>query len=195
MTDPHPSHDPAEHGVPHRGEDRRDGDSGRMPARTGGEPRPQRPLVTKVGVAALTLLLLFFAGMAVFSAFGFIMAPQPVAKLIGVAVLGVVVVGMWALWRELRFGLLSERMASLLAAEGSLPADDLPRSPGGRIDRAAADAQFETYRIEAEAAPQSWRAWYRLGLAYDASGDRRRARGAIHTACRLFSEDSRAARG
>lgn len=165
------------------------------PARTGGEPRPQRPLLTKVGVAALTLLLLFFAGIAVYSAVGFIMAPQPVAKFIGVAVIGVVIVGLWALWRELRFGLLSERMAAILAAEGNLPVDDLPRSPGGRIDRAAADAEFETYRIETEAAPQSWRAWYRLGLAYDASGDRRRARGAIFTACRLFTEDARAVRG
>ena len=165
------------------------------PARTGGQPRPQRPMVTKVGVAALTLLVLFFAVVAVYSAVGFIMAPQPVAKVIGGAVIGVVAVGLWALWREIRFGILSERMAAILAAEGSLPVDDLPRSPGGRIDRSAADAQFETYRIETEAAPQSWRAWYRLGLAYDASGDRRRARSAIFTAGRLFTEDSRAARG
>lgn len=183
MTDPRTPHDPA------------DDASRTSPSRTGGQPRPQRPWLTKVGVAALTLLLLFFAVIAVYSAVGFILAPQPVAKAIGVAVLAVVAVGMWTLWRELRFGLLSERMAAILAAEGNLPADDLPRSPGGRIDRAAADAQFETYRIEAEAAPQSWRAWYRLGLAYDASGDRRRARGAIHTAGRLFTEDARAARG
>ena len=181
MTDPHTPADDADR-------------TGAAPVRTGGEPRPPRPLVTKVGVAALTLLLLFFAVIAVYSAVGFIMAPQPVAKAIGVAVLGVVAVGMWTLWRELRFGLLSERMAAILAAEGNLPVDDLPRTPGGRVDRAAADAEFETYRIEAEAAPGSWRAWYRLGLAYDASGDRRRARGAVHTAGRLFTADARAAR-
>jgi Flp pilus assembly protein TadD len=33
--------------------------------------------------------------------------------------------------------------------------------------------------------PASWRAWFRLGLAYDASGDRRRARGAIRRAIAL----------
>lgn len=185
MTDPHTPHEPAD------APDRRDAATGTA---TGGEPRPQRPLLTKVGVASVTLLLLFFAGVAVYSAIGFVMAPQPVAKLIGVAVLGIVAVGLWSLWREIRFGLRSERMAAILAAEGNLPVDDLPRSPGGRIDRASADAEFETYRIEAEAAPQSWRAWYRLGLAYDASGDRRRARGAIHTAGRLFTEDARAVR-
>lgn len=165
------------------------------PGADAGAARPPRPLLTKAGVAALTLLLLFFAAVAVYSAVGFILAPQPVAKAIGVAVLGVVAVGLWTLWRELRFGVLSEQMAAALAAEGNLPVDDLPRSAGGRIDRAAADAQFETYRVEAEAAPQSWRAWYRLGLAYDASGDRRRARAAVHTAGRLYAEDRRAARG
>ena len=75
--------------------------------------------------------------------------------------------------------------ARILEAEGGLPVDDLPRSPGGRIDRAAADAQFETYRIEAEAAPDDWRARYRLSLAYDASGDRTRAREAAREAVRL----------
>ena len=34
------------------------------------------------------------------------------------------------------------RLADQLEAEGWLPEDDLPRSPGGRIDREAADAQF-----------------------------------------------------
>jgi len=36
-----------------------------------------------------------------------------------------------------------------------------------------------------EAHPDDWRAWYRLGLAYDASGDRRRARGAVRQAIQL----------
>ena len=36
-----------------------------------------------------------------------------------------------------------------------------------------------------EAAPEDWRAWFRLGLAYDASGDRRRARKAIIRAISL----------
>jgi Flp pilus assembly protein TadD len=51
--------------------------------------------------------------------------------------------------------------------------------------RAAADEQFPRYQAEVTAAPESWRAWFRLGLAYDASGDRRRARHAIRTAISL----------
>ena len=130
--------------------------------------------------------MLLFSVVAVLSAIGFIQAPQPVAKALGVAVLMVVAVGLWTLYREIRFGISMERMGRTLESEGALPADDLPRSPGGRVDRAAADAQFETYRTEAEAAPQDWRSWYRLALAYDASGDRTRARGTMRRAAGMF---------
>jgi ABC-type nickel/cobalt efflux system permease component RcnA len=140
---------------------------------------------TKIGVVAIVALMLLFAVVAVFSAVGFLQAPQPIAKLLGVAVLGIVAVGLWTLWRELRFGLAMERLGRTLEAEGGLPADDLPRSAAGRIDRAAADAQFETFRAEADAAPHDWRSWYRLSLGYDASGDRSRARRAMRDAIRL----------
>jgi ABC-type nickel/cobalt efflux system permease component RcnA len=140
---------------------------------------------TKIGVVAIVSLMLLFAVVAVFSAIGFLQAPQPIAKLLGVAVLGIVAVGLWTLWRELRFGLAMERLGRTLEAEGGLPADDLPRSAAGRIDRAAADAQFETFRAEADAAPHDWRSWYRLSLGYDASGDRSRARRAMRDAIRL----------
>ncbi|MCT2088274.1 hypothetical protein M3D92_03025 [Micrococcus terreus] len=141
---------------------------------------------TKLWVAGVIALMLLFSVVAVLSAIGFIQAPQPVAKALGVAVLMVVAVGLWTLYREIRFGISMERMGRTLESEGALPADDLPRSPGGRVDRAAADAQFETYRTEAEAAPQDWRSWYRLALAYDASGDRTRARGTMRRAAGMF---------
>jgi Flp pilus assembly protein TadD len=51
--------------------------------------------------------------------------------------------------------------------------------------RAVADEEFPRYKAEVEAEPGSWRAWFRLGLAYDASGDRRRARWALREAIRL----------
>jgi Flp pilus assembly protein TadD len=54
--------------------------------------------------------------------------------------------------------------------------------PSGRVDRAAADARFAERRAEVEAAPDDWRRWYRLALAYDDAGDRRRARAAMRTA-------------
>ena len=125
---------------------------------------------TKLWVGGVIALMLLFSVVATVSAVGFIQAPQPLAKALGVAVLMVVAVGLWTLYREIRFGVAMERMGRTLETEGGLPVDDLPRSPGGRVDRAAADAQFEHYRTEAEAAPEDWRSWYRLALAYDARG-------------------------
>ena len=78
-------------------------------------------------------------------------------------------------------------MANILADEGGLPVDDLPRTPGGRIVRGAADAQFPAYQAEVEAAPEEWRAWFRLSCAYDAAGDRKRARSAMRQAGKLFT--------
>ena len=55
----------------------------------------------------------------------------------------------------------------------------------GSRDPVAADLEFPKYQAEVEAAPDSWQAWLRLGLAYDASGDRRRARWATRKAIAL----------
>ncbi|MFI7060840.1 hypothetical protein ACIBL3_07655 [Kribbella sp. NPDC050124] len=105
-----------------------------------------------------------------------------VAVGLGVAVLVIPVLGAFLVWRELQFGRRTEILARELEAAGGLPVDDLPRRPSGRVDRAAADVAFEKYRAEAEAAPDDWRVWFRLSTAYDAAGDRRRARASMRTA-------------
>jgi hypothetical protein len=110
-----------------------------------------------------------------------------VPVLLGLALLALPLVGLWAVIREWRFGGTTEAMARDLDARGQLPVDDLPRSPGGRIDRAAADAEFERFRREVDAEPESWAAWFRLALGYDAAGDRRRARAAMRRAAELHS--------
>ena len=110
-----------------------------------------------------------------------------VGVLLGLALLALPAVGLWAVLRELSFGRTTERMARELEARGLLPADDLPRSRGGRIDRSAADAWFEGFRREVDERPSSWEAWFRMALGYDAAGDRRRARAAMRRAAELHA--------
>lgn len=112
--------------------------------------------------------------------------PNWVAKLMGAAYLVLPAIGAYLLIRELLFGTGMQKMARQLEAEGGLPEDTLARTPGGRIDRADADAHFEEFKSQAEADLENWRVWYRLSLAYDASGDRRRARSAMRKALTLF---------
>ncbi|GAA1653702.1 hypothetical protein GCM10009744_52300 [Kribbella alba] len=107
---------------------------------------------------------------------------DPVAVVLGVAVLVIPVLGACLVWREFRFGHRTEALARELEEAGGLPVDDLPRRPSGRIDRGAADAAFTKYKEEAEAAPDDWKVWFRLSTAYDAAGDRKRARSSMRTA-------------
>ena len=119
-----------------------------------------------------------------------VMSGQPVLIIMGLALVILPVVGAWALFRELRFGIVSARLVRQLEHEGNLPVDDLPHTPSGRTVRAAADEEFPAFAAEVDAAPESWRAWFRLGLAYDASGDRKRARESIRTAIALYKKSA-----
>lgn len=139
----------------------------------------------KIAVGLLAALTLLFAFLALWSALAFIIADSWIANVLGFAVVAIVIFGIWALAREIRFGANTEKLARILESEGKLPEDNLPRLRG-RIDRQAADKEFATYRDETEADPDNWRSWYRLGLAYDASGDRKRARAALRDAITIY---------
>lgn len=110
--------------------------------------------------------------------------------LLGAAVLVFGFFGAWFLVREIRFGFATERLARRLDDEGGLrqeEVDALPRSPGGRVDRAAADRLFERRKAQTEADREDWRAWYRLAVAYSAAKDNSRARAAMRHAIRLHA--------
>jgi hypothetical protein len=139
----------------------------------------------RLAVIPMALLLAFYLVLVGWRAVLFVMSGDPVGILIGVALMILPLIGLWALVLELRFGRRSELLVRRLEGEGGLPVEELPTRPSGRPLRAAADAEFPRFKAEVDAAPDDWRAWFRLGLAYDASGDRRRARGAIRTAIAL----------
>lgn len=137
------------------------------------------------GVLLMALVLALYLGLVVARAIAFLASGQAVGVAIGVALLVLPLIGAHLLVRELLFGLRATRLTRRLGAEGPLPGDDLPRRASGRADRAAADAAFLPYAEAAEAHPDDWRAWLRLGLAYDLAGDRRRARAAVRRAIAL----------
>lgn len=139
----------------------------------------------RVAVVLMALLLVFYLALVGWRAVLFLLSGELVGIVIGAALIVLPVIGAWALTRELLFGFSSGRLVGLLGDEGELPVEELPTRPSGRSFREAADAEFPKFQAEVDAAPEDWRAWFRLGLAYDASGDRRRARRAIRTAIAL----------
>jgi hypothetical protein len=140
---------------------------------------------TKVAVAVMVAFLALYLVFAVRYGLVLIGVGEPVAVGLGLALFVLPLIAAWALVTELLFAVRAEQLGVRLEAEGGLPTDELPLRPSGRIDPAAAAAVFPAYQAATEAAPDDWRAWFRLGLAYDAAGDRRRARWATREAIRL----------
>ncbi len=133
-------------------------------------------------MAALLGVYLVFAA---WRGIDFIRAGGAVPVLLGAAILVLPLIGLWALVREWRFGQATQALGAELADRGELPIDDLPRRPSGRPVREAADARFAEVRARVEADPDAWERWFELAVAYDASGDRRRARSAMRRAIAL----------
>ncbi|MFD7438987.1 hypothetical protein [Streptomyces sp. NPDC059861] len=103
----------------------------------------------------------------------------------GVAVLVLPVIGLWFLWKNTQFVRRANRLAAELDAEGGLPVDELKRLPSGRVDRDSADEVFARRKAETEAAPEDWRTWFRLAVAYQDARDTPRARKAMQRAIAL----------
>jgi len=141
-------------------------------------------MTARAGAILMAALLAVYVALVGWRAVQFVATGESVAVAMGIALLVLPVIAAWALWREIMFGVRSQAIVRRLEAEGGLDLG-IPLLPSGRPERAAADAAFPAFRAAAEAAPDSWRAWLRLGLAYDAAGDRRRARSAVRRAITL----------
>jgi hypothetical protein len=128
-----------------------------------------------IGFMCLALVVYFL--MLGRIAMAFITSGRPAAIGLGLALMGLPLIGIWVMVSTLRAGLAHQRLARIAREEGmELDVSSLPRMPSGRIERDAADALFTTVRDELNADPENWRRWYRLARAYDYAGDRGRAR-------------------
>lgn len=150
---------------------------------------------SKVVIAVMVVVLVFYAGLIGFKGLALLGSGSAVGVGLGVALLVLPLLALGLVWREIEFGRRSAQLAAVLEHEGGLPVDDLPRRASGRVDRAAADEAFVRMRTETEADPGSWRSWYRLALAYDAAGDRTRARGAVRHAIELAHPEENQSHG
>jgi len=148
----------------------------------------------RIGVAVMAVMLALYIVLVAQRGWMLLMSGEPIGVAMGVALFVLPVVAAWALGRELWFGVRAQQIGRRLESEGGLPDETVSVRPSGRPLREEADALFPRYRAEVEAAPDDWRAWYRLALAYDAAGDRRRARAAVRKAIAL-ERTSRTTRG
>jgi cytochrome c-type biogenesis protein CcmH/NrfG len=145
-----------------------------------------RSVRIQLAIAFMCLALLVYLALLGRAAVLMIGSGRAVAVVLGVALLILPAVGLWAMVATLRAGFAHQKLARLIAEDGmELDVSALPRRPSGRIERAAADALFDTVRNELRSDPDDWRRWYRLARAYDYAGDRGRAREAMKRAVEL----------
>ncbi|GAA1016398.1 hypothetical protein STXM2123_4851 [Streptomyces sp. F-3] len=139
----------------------------------------------KITYCVTAAVLVFYFGLVGSRGVLLIRAGTPVTVSFGIAVLILPVIGLWFLWKNTRFVRDANRLAAELDAEGGLPVDELKRTPSGRIDRDSADEVFARRKAETEAAPDDWRTWFRLAIAYHDARDPQRARKAMQRAIDL----------
>lgn len=147
----------------------------------------------KLGAALTVLVMVMVSGAMLATAGSLLTTGDPVQVGVGVGIVLLVVVGLVLVAGEVRLGAESARLARRLEAEGGLPYDPpgVVRLASGRLEKDDADVVFEQRRAEVEAAPDDWRAWWRLAAAYGDARDPRRGRRAMRKAVSL----ERASRG
>lgn len=146
----------------------------------------RRTLYVQLIIAFMCVAMVAYLVMLGRVAVAMIGSGRAAAAGLGLALLILPVIGLWAMIATLRAGFAYQRLARLIAEDGlDIDASALPRRASGRIQRDATDALFAAVRTELEDDADDWRRWYRLARAYDYAGDRRRAREAMKTALQL----------
>jgi len=133
-------------------------------------------------MSALVLVYLVLVGERSVALIG---SGEAVGVAIGSLMIFLPAVAFWAIAMELRFGLRIEKLGKILTEKNQWPAFNFELRPSGRPTKESAQNVFDTYRQAVEQDEENWEKWFALGLAYDAAGDRPRARKSMRQAIAL----------
>ena len=111
--------------------------------------------------------------------------PNPVAIAMGVGMLVFPVFAIWAILREIKFGIDAEKITKR-ALSIELPELELVLRPSGRATKESAAHAFDSVKKNFD--ESQWTQWLLLSEAYEASGDRKRARESMRKAISLANQ-------
>ena len=86
----------------------------------------------RLAALLMALILLVYLVLVVQRAVLLIASGSGVGIAMGVALIILPFIAAWAIGRELLFGARTEKLVKLMAAEGTLPVEDLPHRASGR---------------------------------------------------------------
>ena len=139
----------------------------------------------KFSAFVMGMLTLVYVGLLANTGITLLGINEPVAKTMGALILVFPLFAIWLTIREFIFGMKVEKLATEIENAGQWPAFEFDYRPSGRPTRQSADRVFAEFAKAAELKPADPQVWFALGLAYDAAGDRSRARRAMRKALAL----------
>lgn len=139
----------------------------------------------KLGAVVMTALLIVYLALVGERSFALIATEDPVAVAIGYLMLFIPAIALWGIVMELRFGMRIEKLGKVLQIENAWPRFEFELRPSGRPTKDSAQLVFHKFSERVRQDESNWRSWFALGLAYDAAGDRPRARKAMRQAIKL----------
>jgi len=139
----------------------------------------------KFGALVMSALVLMYLVLVADRSFALVGSGEPIGIAIGSLMLFLPAVAFWGIYMELRFGLRIEKLGELLKKDNAWPQFPFELKPSGRPTKESAREVFEQFRKNVVSDQTNWKVWFALGLAYDAAGDRARARKAMRQAITL----------
>jgi cytochrome c-type biogenesis protein CcmH/NrfG len=141
-------------------------------------------MITKIWVGLMLALTLFYVFTLLGRGIILLQEPSLIAVAMGLAILVLPLVALWALFAELQFGLKAQRLSRRLIAL-DIPGLDLELRASGRATKDSANKELERIQDAVTKDPKNWSLWFQLGEAHDAAGERKNARAAIRQAILL----------
>ena len=139
----------------------------------------------KLSAVVMGVLTLIYVALLANTGFTLIAMDSGVAKAMGTLILVFPILAIWLTFMEFRFAVQLEKLTDKISADGNFPQLTFEYRPIGRATKASAAIVFEEYAKKVAADEGNYLNWFALGLAYDAAGDRRRARAAMRRALKL----------
>ena len=141
-------------------------------------------MITKIWVGLMLALTLFYVFTLLGRGIILLQEPSLIAVAMGLAILVLPLVALWALFAELQFGLKAQRLSRRFIAL-DIPGLDLDLRASGRATKDSANKELERIQDAVNRDPENWSLWFQLGEAHDAAGERKNARAAIRKAILL----------
>jgi hypothetical protein len=144
-------------------------------------------LLTKVWLAAMVSITLLYAFLLFERAVVLIQDGQPIALLMGIAILLFPLLALATLFFEIRFGLRLAKLEKLFIASG-IQAPGYELRPSGRAQNDSGREIFESIKQKLEQDETNYLLWYLLADSYDKLGDRKRARASARKAISIAKQ-------